>query len=68
MADRYLRFDNLDMEGAEIHARCSRCGREFSATPKANEMVDITISRMRAEYDSHKCEVPSPTFHDTMWK
>jgi hypothetical protein len=66
--DRYLRFDGIHMEQGEIHASCSRCGREFSSSPKPNERVDAVILRMRAEYDTHKCEVPGPTFYDTIWK
>jgi hypothetical protein len=63
-----LRFDNIDVEQGELHASCSRCGREFFAAPKPNERVDAVILRVRAEYDTHKCELRSPTFYDTIWK
>jgi hypothetical protein len=53
--DRYLHFDNIDMRRPDIHARCSHCGQEFSATPKASERVDDVVLRIRAEYDAHKC-------------
>ena len=50
--DRFLKFQNIDMAEPDIHAYCSRCGREFSATPKPNERVDDVLLRMRAEYDA----------------
>jgi hypothetical protein len=52
---RYLHFDNIDMREPEIHARCSRCGQEFSALTKPNERVDDVLLRIRAEYDEHQC-------------
>lgn len=68
VTDRYLQFDNIDMRKAEIHAHCSRCGQEFSATPKVGEKVDLLTLRLRGEFNGHKCRIPKPKFYDTFWK
>lgn len=54
--ERYLQFDNIDMERPDIRSRCSRCGREFRAEPKPTERVDDVLLRMRAEFEAHKCD------------
>jgi len=53
--ERYLHFDNIDMEQPDISSRCSRCGREFRAEPKPAEQVDDVLLRIRADFDAHKC-------------
>jgi hypothetical protein len=53
--NRYLQFDNIDMEKPDISARCSRCGQEFRAQPKPGERVDDVLLRIRAEFEAHKC-------------
>lgn len=54
-ANRYLHFDNIDMEQPDISSRCSRCGQQFSAEPKPNERVDDVLLRIRAAFDAHNC-------------
>ena len=46
--DRYLHFENIDMEKPDISSRCSCCGREFRAEPKVAERVDDVLLRVRA--------------------
>jgi hypothetical protein len=58
--ERYLQFDNIDMEEPDISARCSQCGQEFSAEPKPGERVDDVLLRIRAEFEAHKCDVRIP--------
>jgi hypothetical protein len=53
--DRYLQFDNIDMEKPDISSRCSSCGWEFKAEPKVAERVDDLLLRVRAEFENHKC-------------
>ena len=38
--ERYLQFENIDMEQPDISSRCSHCGQEFRAEPKPAERVD----------------------------
>lgn len=54
--NRYLQFDNIDMEEPTISSRCSRCGREFKAEAKPAERVDDVLLRVRAEFEAHRCE------------
>jgi hypothetical protein len=58
--ERYLQFDNIDMEELDISARCSQCGQEFRAEPKPGERVDDVLLRIRAEFEAHKCGVRIP--------
>jgi hypothetical protein len=53
--NRYLQFDNIDMEQNDISSRCSRCGQEFRAAPKPPERVDDVLLRIRAEFEAHQC-------------
>ena len=53
--ERYLHFDNMDMEKPDISSRCSRCGQTFKAEPKPGERVDDVLLRIRAEFNSHDC-------------
>jgi hypothetical protein len=53
--DRYLHFDNIDMEQPEISSQCSHCGRTFEAEPRPGERVDDVLLRIRREYNSHEC-------------
>jgi hypothetical protein len=55
-SDRYLRFDNIDMDRPVISSRCSACQREFVANPKAGERVDDVLLRIRAEFNAHECQ------------
>jgi hypothetical protein len=55
---RYLQFDNIDMGKPDISCRCSRCGQEFSAEPKATEHVDDVLLRIRADFELHNCGLP----------
>jgi len=54
--DRYLHFDNIDMEQPEICSRCSYCGQTFKAEPRAGERVDDVLLRMRSAFNSHECQ------------
>jgi hypothetical protein len=58
--DRYLHFDNIDMEQRGISSRCSCCGQEFRAEPKPRERVDDVLLRIRADFEAHKCGVRIP--------
>lgn len=53
--NRYLQFDNIDMEKPAISSRCSHCRQEFRAEPKPGERVDTVLLRIRAEFEAHKC-------------
>lgn len=53
--ERYLHFDNIDMEQPDISSRCSQCGQEFRAEPKPGEKVDDVLLRIRAEFNAHVC-------------
>jgi hypothetical protein len=55
-SDRYLHFDNIDMDEPVISARCSRCSCEFAANPKAGERVDDVLLRIRDEFNAHECQ------------
>ena len=54
--DRYLHFDNIDMEQPEICSRCSYCGQTFKAEPRVSERVDEVLLRIRCEFNSHQCQ------------
>jgi hypothetical protein len=47
--DRYLHFDNIDMEQPSICSRCSHCGQAFKAEPQAGERVEDVLLRIRRE-------------------
>jgi hypothetical protein len=53
--DRYLQFDNIDMEQPYISSRCSHCGETFEAEPRPGEMVCDVLLRIRGEFNSHQC-------------
>lgn len=55
-SDRYLHFDNIDMDEPVISSRCSCCAREFAANPKRGERVDDLLMRIRAEFNAHECQ------------
>lgn len=59
--DRYLHFDNIDMEQPDISSRCSECGQAFRGEPKPGERVDDVLLRIRAEFNAHGCIDPKPT-------
>jgi hypothetical protein len=54
--DRYLHFDNIDMEQPSICSRCSHCGQAFKAEPQAGERVEDVLLRIRREFNSHQCQ------------
>ena len=56
--ERYLRFDNIDMEKPDISSRCSRFWQKFSAQLKPDERVDDCSRGLRAEFDADR-EYPS---------
>jgi hypothetical protein len=53
--ERYLHFDNIDMEQPYISSRCSHCGHTFEAQPRPGEMVCDVLLRIRGEFNSHQC-------------
>jgi hypothetical protein len=53
--DRYLHFDNIDVEQPEISSQCSR-GQTFEAQPRPGERVDDVLLRIRCEFNSHQCQ------------
>jgi hypothetical protein len=55
--ERYLHFDNIDMDKPDISSRCSCCGQEFRAEPKPGERADDVLLRIRAQFEGHKCRV-----------
>jgi hypothetical protein len=55
-SDRYLQFDNIDMDEPVISSRCSACQRPFAASPKARERVDDVLLRIRVEFNAHECQ------------
>jgi hypothetical protein len=59
MTERYLRFENIDMQKPDIHAWCSRCGEPFTAILKSGECLDDVLRRVRADFDAHQCDLPS---------
>jgi len=54
--DRYLHFDNIDMEQPNISSQCSHGGQTFKAEPRAGERVDDVLLRIRYEFNSHQCQ------------
>ena len=54
---RYLHFDNIDVVRVRVHARCSSCGRRFTAEPNSGEMKEEVVMRVRAEFNGHDCSV-----------
>lgn len=60
-ADRYLRFDNIDMQKPDIVSRCSHCKQTFTAEPKPGERVDHVLLRIRDEFNTHQCHTGSVT-------
>jgi hypothetical protein len=56
LQERYLHFDNLDMQQPVVSSQCSECGLRFTATPKPEEHIDELLLRVRAEYEAHVCE------------
>ena len=54
-AERYLHFDNIDMQIPYIASRCSQCRQTFTAKPKSDERVDDALLRIRAEFNMHQC-------------
>ena len=55
-ADRYLHFENIDMQTPDIVSRCSLCQRTFTAEPKPGERVDDVLLRIRDEFNMHQCQ------------
>ena len=53
--DRYLHFDNIDVEQPEISSQCTHCGQAFKAEPMPDERVDDVLLRIRGEFNSHEC-------------
>jgi len=53
--DRYLHFDNIDMEQPNISSQCSHCGQTFKAEPRPGERVEDVLLRIRREFNSHQC-------------
>jgi len=54
--DRYLHFDNIDIEQPNISSQCSHCGQTFEAEPRPGERVDDVLLRIRREFNSHHCQ------------
>jgi hypothetical protein len=54
--DRYLQFDNIEMEQPHIFSRCSYCGQTFEAEPMPRETLCDVLLRIRGEFNSHACE------------
>lgn len=55
IVERYLHFDNIDMEQPDISSRCSQCGQEFHAEPMPGERVEDVLLRIRVEFNAHGC-------------
>jgi hypothetical protein len=53
--ERYLHFENIDMEQPNISSQCNECGQTFKADPKLGEGVDDTLLRIRGQFNDHKC-------------
>lgn len=53
--DRYLHFDNIDMNKPDISSQCSHCGLTFKVEPMPSERVDDVLLRIRAQFDAHLC-------------
>ena len=56
----YRNSDNIDIEKSDIHSCCKACGKEFTVTPRPGERIEDVLSRLRKEYDSHKCVASVP--------
>ena len=56
--ERYLHFDNIDMDLPDITSRCSQCGQSFKAKPGPGEKVDDILWRIRRQFNSHQCRDP----------
>ena len=54
--DRYLHFDNIDVEQSYISSRCSYCGQTFEAEPRPGEMLCDVLLRIRGGFSSHQCQ------------
>lgn len=54
---RYLHFDNIDVVRVRVHARCSSCGRRFTAEPNSGEMKEEVVMRVREEFNKHDCSM-----------
>jgi hypothetical protein len=54
--DRYLHFDNIDVEQPEISSQCSHCGLKFKAEPRAGERLEDVLLRIRCGFNSHQCQ------------
>ena len=59
LTERYLRFENIDLQKPDIYAWCSACGMQFMAIPKAGERLDDLLHRMRDAFNAHQCDLPS---------
>ena len=60
MKERYLQFENLDMNGGEaIRAACTDCGRQFLGKPNPSDRIDDVLMRMRADFEAHICHEDS---------
>ena len=54
--DRYLHFDNIDVEQPYISSRCSYCGQTFEAETRPSEMLSDVLLRIRDDFSSHQCQ------------
>jgi hypothetical protein len=54
--DRYLHFDNIDLQEPNIRSRCSQCGQTFEGEPIPGEGVEDVLVRIRGEFNSHQCQ------------
>ena len=50
--DRYLHFDDIDMDWPGISSRCSQRGQTFNAEANAAERVDEVLLRIRADFNA----------------
>ena len=53
--ERYLHFDNIDMELPDISSRCSQCGQTFKAKPQLGERVDNALLQIRGQFNARQC-------------
>jgi hypothetical protein len=70
--ERYLHFDNIDMELPDITSRCSQCGQTFKSKPELGERVDNALLRVRGQFNAHQCHDPhadraSTTHYHICW-
>jgi hypothetical protein len=56
LQERYLHFDNLDMQQPVISSQCNECGKEFNAERREGEHIDDLLIRVRAKFEAHVCE------------